>query len=162
MFFLKIALLELCVYNACFSFKTIWYMLLKDLVMTWFKMATWLLLGQGGRLDDFTKSAWSDEGLAAGAKSLLSCLTLCDPIDGSPPGCPVPGILQAGTREWVAIAFSSAWKWNVEGKSLSGVPPSATPGTAAHQAPLSVGFSRQEHWSGVPSPSETKDLGTRD
>ena len=45
------------------------------------------------------------------AKSLQSCTTLCDPIDGSPPGSPVPGILQARTREWVAISFSNAWKW---------------------------------------------------
>ena len=51
---------------------------------------------------------------AAAAKSLQSCLTLCDPIDGSPPGSPVPGILQARTLEWVAISFSSAWKWKVK------------------------------------------------
>ena len=48
----------------------------------------------------------------AAAKSLQSCLTLCDPIDSSPPGFPIPGILQARTLEWVAISFSSAWKWN--------------------------------------------------
>ena len=57
----------------------------------------------------------------AAAKSLQSCLTLCDPIDGSPPGSPVPGILQARTLEWVAISFSNAWKWKVEVKSLSRV-----------------------------------------
>ena len=90
---------------------------------------------------------------AAAAKSLQSCPTLCDPIDGSPPGSPVPGILQARTLEWVAISFSNAWKWKVKGKSLSCVWPSATPWTAAHQAPLSMGFSRQEYWSGVPLPS---------
>ena len=84
---------------------------------------------------------------------LQSCLTLCDPIDGSPPGSPVPGILQARTLEWVAISFSNAWKWKAKGKLLSRVQLLATPWTAAHQAPLSVGFSRQEYWSGVPLPS---------
>ena len=87
----------------------------------------------------------------AAAKSLQSCPTLCDPIDGSPPGSPIPGILQARTLEWVAISFSNAWKWKVKGKSLSLVRLFATPWTAAHQAPQSMGFSRQEHWSGVPS-----------
>ena len=87
------------------------------------------------------------------AKSLQSCPTLCDPIDGSPPGSPVPGILQARTLEWVAISFSSAWKWKVKGKSLSRVRLLATPWTAAYQAPQSMGFSRQEYWSGVPLPS---------
>ena len=90
---------------------------------------------------------------AAAAKSLQSCLTLCDPIDGSPPGSPVPGILQAKTLEWVAISFSSAWKWKVKVKSLSHVWLLATPWTAAYQAPPSMGFSRQEYWSGVPLPS---------
>ena len=87
------------------------------------------------------------------AKSLQSCLTLCDPIDGSPPGSLVPGILQAKTLEWVAIAFSNAWKWKVKVKSLSRVRLLATPWTAAYQAPLSMGFSRQEYWNGVPLPS---------
>ena len=90
---------------------------------------------------------------AAAAKSLQSCPTLCDPIDGSPPGSPVPGILQARTLEWVAISFSNAWKWKVKVKSLSRVQLWATPWTAAHQAPPSMGFSRQEYWSGVPLPS---------
>ena len=78
------------------------------------------------------------------------CSTLCDPIDGSPPGSPVPGILQARTLEWVPISFSNAWKWKVKVKLLGRVWPSATPWTAAHQAPPSMGFSRQEYWSGVP------------
>ena len=90
---------------------------------------------------------------AAAAKLLQSCQTLCDPIDGSPWGSPVPGILQARTLEWVAISFSNAWKWKVKVKSLSLVWLSATPWTAAHQAPPSMGFSRQECWSGVPLPS---------
>ena len=58
---------------------------------------------------------------AAAAKSLQSCPTLCDPIDGNPPGSPVPEILQARTLEWIAISFSNAWKWKVKGKSLSRV-----------------------------------------
>ena len=91
--------------------------------------------------------------VAAAAKSLQSYLTLCDPIDSSPPGSPVPGILQARTLEWVAISFSNAWKWKVKVKSLSHVWLLATPWTAAYQAPLSMGFSRQEYWSGVPLPS---------
>ena len=90
---------------------------------------------------------------ASAAKSPQSCLTLCDPIDGSPPGCPIPGILQARTLEWVAIFFSNAWKWKVKVKSLSRVRLLAAPWTAAYQAPPSVGFSRQEYWSGVPLPS---------
>ena len=90
---------------------------------------------------------------AAAAKSLQSCLTLCHPIDGSPPGSPVPGILQARTLEWITISFSSAWKWEVKVKSLSRVRLLATPWTAAYQAPPSMGFSRQEYWSGVPLPS---------
>ena len=76
--------------------------------------------------------------------------TLCDPRDGSPPGSPVPGILQARTLEWVAISFSNAWKWKVKVKTLSRIRFLATPWTVAHQAPPSMGFSRQEYWSGVP------------
>ena len=91
--------------------------------------------------------------ITAAAKSLQSCLTLCDPIDGSPPGSPAPGILQARTLEWVAISFSNALKWKVKGKSLSRVWLFTTPWTAAYQAPLPMGFSRQEYWSGVPLPS---------
>ena len=90
---------------------------------------------------------------AAAAKSLQSCPTLCDPIDGSPPGSPVLGIFQARALEWVAISFSNAWKWKVKMKSLSRVQLLATPWTAAHQVPLSMGFSRQEYSSEVPLPS---------
>ena len=86
---------------------------------------------------------------AAAAKSLQSCPTLCHPIDGSPPGSPVPGILQARTLEWIAISFSNAWKVKV--KSLSRVQLLVTPWTAAYQAPLSMGFSRQGYWSRAPS-----------
>ena len=95
---------------------------------------------------------------AAAAKSLQSCPTLCDPIDGSPPGSAVPGILQAGTLEWVAISFSNAWKWKVKVKSLSHARLFATPWTAAYQAHLSMGFSRQEYWSGLPLPFLTWGL----
>ena len=90
---------------------------------------------------------------AAAAKSLQSCPTLCDPIDGSPPGSSIPGILRARTLEWVAISFSNAWKWKVKVKSLSHVQLLATQWTAAYQASPSMGFSRQEYWSGVPLPS---------
>ena len=93
----------------------------------------------------------SPQGSAA-AKSLQSCPTLCNPIDGSPPGSPVPGILQARTLEWVAISFSSAWKWKLKVKSLSRVRLLATPWTAAHQAPASTGFSALwwPKWEGNP------------
>ena len=87
------------------------------------------------------------------AKSLQLCPTLCDPIDGSPLGSSVSGILQARILEWGAIAFSNAWKWKAKVKSLSRVRLVATPWTVAHQAPPSMGFSRQEYWSGVPLPS---------
>ena len=80
--------------------------------------------------------------------SHFSHVRLCDPIDSSPPGFPVPGILQARTLEWVAISFSNAWKWKVKVKSLSRVRLFATPWTAAYQAPPSMGFARQEYWSG--------------
>ena len=90
---------------------------------------------------------------SAAAQSLQSCPTLCDPIDGSPPGSPVPGILQARALEWVAISFSDAWKWKVKVKSLSRVWLLATPWTAACQAPPTTAFSKQEYWSGVPLPS---------
>ena len=89
---------------------------------------------------------------AAAANSLQSCLTLWDPMDCSLPGFSVHGILQARTLEWGAISFSNAWKWKVTVKSLSRVRLFATPWTAAHQAPPSMGFSRQQYWSVVPLP----------
>ena len=95
---------------------------------------------------------------AHAAKSLQSCPTLCDPRDDSPPGSPVPGILQARTLEWVAISFSNAGKRKVKVESLSRVRLLATPWTAAHQAPPSMGFSRQQYWSGVPLPSPWKPI----
>ena len=90
---------------------------------------------------------------AAAAKSLQSYPTLCDPIDGSPPGSSIPGILQARTLEWVAISFSNAWKWKVKVKSLSHVRLFEIPWTAAYQVPLSMEFSRQEYWIGLPFPT---------
>ena len=95
---------------------------------------------------------------AAAAKSPQSCSTLCDPVDSSLPGSPVPGILQARILEWVAISFSNAWKWKVNMKSLSHVRLLVTPWTAAYQTPPSMGFSRQEYWSGVPSLSPRSGL----
>ena len=96
---------------------------------------------------------------AAAAKLLQSCPTLCNPIDGSPPGSSIPGILQARTLEWVAIPFSNTWKWKVKVKSLSCVQLFTTPWTAVHQAPPSMGFSRQEYWSGLPLPSPSQTTG---
>ena len=81
--------------------------------------------------------------------SHFSRVRLCaTPIDSSPPGSPVPRILQARTLEWVAISFSNAWKCKVKGKSLSLIRLLATPWTAAYRVPPSIGFSRQEYWSG--------------
>ena len=100
----------------------------------------------------------SASGLIATVKSLQSCPTLCDPIDGSPPGSPVPAILQARVLEWVAISFSNAWKWKLKVKLLSRVRLLATPWTAAYQAPPPMGFSRQEYWSRVPLPSPLVSL----
>ena len=92
---------------------------------------------------------------AAAARSLQSCPTLCNSIDGSPPGSSIPGILRARTLEWVAISFSNAWKWKVKVKLFSCVRLLAPPWTAAFQAPPSMGFSRQEYWSG----ENTKGIG---
>ena len=90
---------------------------------------------------------------AAAAKSLQSCPTLCDPIDSSPPGSSVSGILQARTLEWGAMSFPNAWKWKVKVKALSRVQLLVIPWIVAYQAPPSMGFSRQEYWSGMPLPS---------
>ena len=109
-------------------------------------------------------SSWTTKykETAAAAKSLQSCPTLCDPIDSSLLGSSVPGILQARILEWVTIFFSNAWKWKVKVKSLSCAWLLATPWTAAYQAPLSMGFSWQEYWNGLPLPSPTKKLhGTK-
>ena len=109
--------------------------------------------------NSITKIKNTLEGVAA--KSLQLCPTLWDHIDGSPPGSLVPRILQARTLEWVAISFSNAWKWKVKVKLLSRVRLLVTPWTAAHQAPPPMGFSRQEYWSGVPSPSPLEGVNSR-
>ena len=109
------------------------------LVLYWLHQSLWLYRSQ-------------QTGKFFAAKSLQSCPILCDPIDGSPPGSTVPGILQARTLEWVAISFSNAWKWKVKVKLLSCVRLLAAPRTAAYQAPPAMGFSRQEYWSGLPVP----------
>ena len=119
-------------------------------------MVTWAFL-KSGNTSHYSRYGTSRINLgkknlsSATAKSLQSCPTLCDPMDCSLPGFSVSGILQARTLEWVAISFSNAWKWKVE--SFSRVRLLATPWTAAYQAPPSVGFSKQEYWSGVPLPS---------
>ena len=122
-----------------------WVML--GLVFKWFPLCQFSLFD-------------TDTRVAAAAKSLQSCPTLCDPIDGSPPGSAVPGILQAGTLEWVAISFSNAWKWKVKVKSLSRVRLFMTPWTAAYQAPPSMGVSRQGYCSRLPLPSPSLILNT--
>ena len=108
----------------------------------------------------FKKSAykWTAAAFAAAAKLCQSCPTLCNPIDGNPIGFSVTGILQARILEWGAISFSDAWKWKVKVKSLSRIRLLATPWTLAYQAPPSMGFSRQEYWSGVPFTSPINGL----
>ena len=102
----------------------------------------------GGFFTDWATREAQIKTSAAAAKSLQSCLTLCDPIDSSPPGSTVPGILQARTLEWLPFPSpmheSKKWKWR-----RSVVSDSETPWTAAYQASLSMGFSRQESWSGL-------------
>ena len=120
------------------------FLLIPDAVAWTHQLLQWLLL--------FSCAA------AAAAESLQSCPILCDPIDGSPLGSSVPGILQARILEWVAISFSNAWKWKVKVKSLSRVRLFSIPWTSAYQAPPSMGFSRQEYWSGLPLPSPTHGL----
>ena len=137
-----------------FNFQLLWHS--QTLCFEFFLMAnkTHILL--------YLQGMWIDMvcfiSAAAAAKSLQSCPTLCDPVDGSLPGFPFPGILQVRTLEWVAISFSNAWKWKVKMKLLSRVRLLATPWTVARQAPPSMGFSRQECWSGVPLPSPVSFL----
>ena len=104
----------------------------------------------------FTQKPETRKGIiafAVAAKSLQLFLIPCDPIDGSPPGSPIAGILQARTLEWVAISFSRAWKWKVKVKSFSCIRLFRTRWTVAYQAPPSMGYSRQEYWSGLTLPS---------
>ena len=119
-------------------------------------LVTW---GVGGSIHGLIRLGWDNTiqpkwlAAAAAAKSLQPCLTLCNPTDGSPPGSRIPGIIQARTLEWVAISFSNAWKRKVKVKSLSRAQLFSTPWAVAYQAPPSMGFPRQEYWSGVPLPS---------
>ena len=119
--------------------------------------AWWVTVHGGCAESDTTFTFTLSMEAAAAAKSLQSCPTLCDPIDGSPLGSSVPGILQTRILKWVAISFSNAWKWKVKVKSLSHTQLLATPWTGAYQAPPSMGFSRQEYWSGVPLPSPSME-----
>ena len=127
-----------------------WRAAVHGVTKSWTQLRNWteLILSRCGswcpQIINNSKHRRSLTTAAAAAKSLQSCLTLCDPIDGSPPGSTVPGVLQARTLEWVAISFSNAGKWKVKGKLLSRVRLLATPWTVAHQAPPSMGFSRQE------------------
>ena len=123
-----------------------------DLLFSEMCRSPWLFITVAWNLPDFYLFlGFACKGFpGAAAKLRQSYLTLCDPTDGSPTGSSVPGILQARIWEWVAISFSIAWKWKVKVKLLSRVQFLATPWTAAHQAPPSVGFSRQEYWSGAP------------
>ena len=103
-----------------------------------------------GSLKKQESSRKTSADAAAATKSLQSCPILCDPIDGNPRGSPIHGTVQARVLEWGAISFSNAWYWKVKVKSLSRVQLLVTPWTPAYQVPPSMGFSRQEYWSGVP------------
>ena len=133
----------------------------KSFSHVWFFVTPWTVAFQDPLSMEFSRQEyWSGLPFSLCAKSVQSCPTLHDPMDCSPPGSSDHGILQARTLEWVAISFFNAWKWKVKVKALSHIWLLATPWTAAHQAPPSIGFSRQEYWSGVPLPSPV--LGPRD
>ena len=134
------------------AFPLLLYHLLPFLELQWWALA---VNSDWARIHAHLPAKW--HCWATAAKSLQSCPTLCEPIDSSPPGSLIPGILQARTLECVAISFFNAWKWKVKVKLPSHVRLFATPWTAAHQAPLSMGFSRQEYWSGMPLPSPPSD-----
>ena len=124
---------------------------------------TWQAIGRGIAKSQPRLSASAQQPISSLLLLLLSRFSrvrLCDPIDSSPPGSAVPGILQARTLECVAISFSNAWKWKVKVKLLSRVQLFSTSWTAAYQAPPSMGFFRQEYWSGLPLPSPYFKSGT--
>ena len=133
-----------CCCSIYFYFCCLGFLLLLSLISDWWNWDT------EQEWPAWKRQCQNSSTAAAAAKSLQSCPTLCDPIDSSLPGSAVPGILQARTLKWVAISFSNAWKWKVRVKSLSRVWLLVTPWTAAHQAALPMGFSRQEYWSEVP------------
>ena len=162
----SVAYSESEVAQSCLLFATLWTVAYQARILEWVAISfsrgssrprdwTWVSCTAGRLFTIWATREALSYAAAAAAKSLQSCQTLCDPTDSSPPGSSVPGILQARTLEWVAISFSNAWKWKVKGKSLSRVWLFATPWTAGYQAPPSMGFSRQEYWSGVPLPSPT-------
>ena len=133
----------LCYQYGCNIAKLEWYLESLHISQSQAELLPTVALVQHGK--SFNKPEKQRvRAIAAAAESLQSCPTLCNPTDGSPPGSPIPGILQAGTLEWVAISFSNAWKWKVKVKSLRRVRLFATPWTAAYQAPPAMGFSRQE------------------
>jgi len=151
--------------KSCLNFHTVVFGVLHKLLSEWgniFKewVMAYIYYPFWNRVHCYNYYSTKRLHAAAATKSLQSCPILCDPRDGSPPGSPVPGILQARTLEWVAISFSNAWKWKVKMKLLSCVWLLATPWTSAYQAPPSMGFSRQEYWSGLPLPSP-KDCITK-
>ena len=135
--------------------KEAWHAVVHGVTKSWTWLSHWTELNQYIKSDSFlTKLTINLKPIfIAAAKSLQSYLTPCEQIRRQPTRLPVPGILQARTLEWVAISFSSAWKWKVKGKSLSRIQLLATPWTAAYQAPPSVGFSRQKYWNRVLLPS---------
>ena len=158
-FFLCVLLVFVSLISVCLGMFLLGFILYGILCASW----TWLtisfsMLGKFSTIISLKIFSYPfffspSSSSAAAAKSLQLCPTLCDPIDGSQPGSPIPGIFQAKVLEWVAISFSNAWKWKVRVKSLSCVRLLASPWTAAYQAPLPMGFSRQEYSSGVPLPS---------
>ena len=116
--------------NLLVSKNLSWYFQCRH--QTWINLKCALDFTTSLRLCSLTCFPFSFSAATAAAESLQSCPTLCDPIDGSPSGSPVPGILQARTLEWVAISFSSAWEWKVKVKMLSRIRLLATPWTAAY------------------------------
>ena len=109
------------------------------LINSFLRLINWSFLSRSSLINSFSPpqlkfglGSLNSVHATATAKSLQSCPTLCDPVDGSPPGSPVPGVLQARTLEWVAISFSNAWKWKVKVKLLSHVRLFSTPWTAVY------------------------------
>ena len=149
---------EITCYIRTEAWKDWWSSLTFHLSLPWQPWGPWDEMLVDKRVPRPLSGVWQSKSAAAAAKSLQSCPTLCDSIDSSPPGSPVPGILQAKILEWVAISFSSAWKWKVKVKLLSHVRILATIWTAAYHTPPSLGFFRQKYWSWVPLPSPTIPL----
>ena len=153
---LSLCLVFVSLISMCLGVFLLGFILYGTLCASWtWSIISFIMLGKFSTIisSKFFSNPFFFSSSAAAAKLLQLCLTLCDPIDGSPLGSSVPGILQARTLEWVAISFPNAWKWKVKVKLLSRVWLLATPWTADYQAPPPMGFSRQEYWSGLPLPS---------